>query len=412
MVALDVLYQRTVPVAKVLPPLVIVRLAPESKINAELGLVIAHACRIFCIQLGKQGVGLMQRHGLTLFQMGAFTPKHRNNRLRCRVKGRSLGLVWRLLFLRLFGFLFCLALLLKLGQMAVNIGYQLIGCFSDGFKGGFQLGQLPPGTPTGHIAKGIVRCVQPVVLADGIRHAFGLHLTGAAVWPVSLFGGWGVLVDGVELGMGDLMDSRFQGLQLTHALVNGNPLFFQMVVAVCAALDVLKGNRHRRRLFQRGEKILILFHAAGQLGHGNVRDFLALGLAHVKDRDDAKGRDFNFPFLGYGLAVCADHRLLGSRVDFLHLLFHLVGGRGQYLDAFFAFLHMALKVVPPLTKTGNQRGVRLLHGDQQRIVEAVIMELGHRREIGFVLFTFKKGLYSGFQTVSDLFHALGIVLSV
>ena len=40
------------------------------------------------------------------------------------------------------------------------------------------------------------------------------------------------------------------------------------------------------------------------------------------------------------------------------------------------------------------------------------MELGHRREIGFVLFAFKKSLYSSFQTVSDLFHALGIVLSV
>ena len=42
------------------------------------------------------------------------------------------------------------------------------------------------------------------MLADGIRHAFGLHLTGAAVWPVSLFDGWGVLVDGMERGMGDL----------------------------------------------------------------------------------------------------------------------------------------------------------------------------------------------------------------
>ena len=156
MVALDVLYQGTVPVAKILPPLVVVRLSPESKVNAELGLVIAHACRIFCIQLGKQGVGLMQRHGLALFQMGAFTPKHRNNRLRCQVKGRSLGLVCRLLFLRLFGFLFSLALLLKLGQMAVNVGYQLVGHLSDGFKGSFQFGQLPPGTPTGHIAKGIV----------------------------------------------------------------------------------------------------------------------------------------------------------------------------------------------------------------------------------------------------------------
>ena len=52
------------------------------------------------------------------------------------------------------------------------------------------------------------------MLADSIRHAFGLHLTGAAVWPVSLFDGWGVLVDGMELGMGDLMDGRFQGLDV------------------------------------------------------------------------------------------------------------------------------------------------------------------------------------------------------
>ena len=145
-----------------------------------------------------------------------------------------------------------------------------------------------------------------VVLANGIGDAFCLYLTGAAVWPVCLFSGRGVPVNSVELGMGDLMDGRFQGLQLTHALVNGNPLFFQMVITVCASLDVLKGNRNRRCLFQRGEKILILFHTAGQLRHGNVRYFLALGLAHIKNCDDAKGRDFNFLFLGDGLAVCAE----------------------------------------------------------------------------------------------------------
>ena len=32
-------------------------------------------------------------------------------------------------------------------------------------------------------------------------------------------------VNGVESGVGDLMDSRFQVLQLTHALVNGDTLF-------------------------------------------------------------------------------------------------------------------------------------------------------------------------------------------
>ena len=46
MVALDVLYQGTVPVTKVLPPLVLIRLAPESKINAELGLVLARRLKL------------------------------------------------------------------------------------------------------------------------------------------------------------------------------------------------------------------------------------------------------------------------------------------------------------------------------------------------------------------------------
>ena len=96
--------------------------------------------------------------------------------------------------------------MLKLGKVAVNGGNQLMGGGSDGFKGGFQLFQVLAGTPTGHIAKGIVGGVQPVVLADGIGHAFGLHLAGAAVGAVGLLNGRGFRVDGVELGMGDLVD--------------------------------------------------------------------------------------------------------------------------------------------------------------------------------------------------------------
>ena len=46
------------------------------------------------------------------------------------------------------------------------------------------------------------------MLADGIGHAFGLHLAGAAVGAVSLLHGRGFRVNGVELGMGDLMDGR------------------------------------------------------------------------------------------------------------------------------------------------------------------------------------------------------------
>ena len=83
-----------------------------------------------------------------------------------------------------------------------------MGRAADNFQRGFQFGQFPARTPPGHIAKGILGRVQPVVLADGIGHAFGLHLTGAAVGAVGLLYGRGFRVDGVELGMGDLMDGR------------------------------------------------------------------------------------------------------------------------------------------------------------------------------------------------------------
>ena len=46
------------------------------------------------------------------------------------------------------------------------------------------------------------------MLADGIGHAFGLHLAGAAVGAVGLLYGRGFRVNGMELGMGNLMDGR------------------------------------------------------------------------------------------------------------------------------------------------------------------------------------------------------------
>ena len=79
----DMLNQGTVPVAKILPPGIAVRLSLECEINAEVGLIIVAAAPMFCVQPGKQGVGLMQRHLLAYFQMGAFGEKDRYNRL-CR----------------------------------------------------------------------------------------------------------------------------------------------------------------------------------------------------------------------------------------------------------------------------------------------------------------------------------------
>ena len=78
----DMLNQGTVPISKILPPGIAVRLSLECKVNAEVGLVIVAAAPMFCVQPGKQGVDLMQRHLLAVFQVGAFTPNNSDNRLR------------------------------------------------------------------------------------------------------------------------------------------------------------------------------------------------------------------------------------------------------------------------------------------------------------------------------------------
>ena len=85
-----------------------------------------------------------------------------------------------------------------------------MGCAADNFQRGFQFRQFSARTPSGHIAKRILGRVQPIVLADGISHAFRLHLAGAAVRAVGLFRVVGV--DGVELCMGNLMDGCLDGL--------------------------------------------------------------------------------------------------------------------------------------------------------------------------------------------------------
>ena len=59
-------------------------------------------------------------------------------------------------------------------------------------------------------------------------YAFGLHLAGAAVRAVGLFRVGGV--DGVKFGVGNFMDSRLDGLQLAHALLDGNAVVEQMKV--------------------------------------------------------------------------------------------------------------------------------------------------------------------------------------
>ena len=76
-----------------------------------------------------------------------------------------------------------------------------------------------------------------------------------------------------------------------------------------------------------------------------------------------------------GLPVFADHRLSRLRVFLLYLLPDFIRRRDKYAYAFFPAHYVPSKVIFPCVKSGDKGSVGLLHGDQQRIVEAVIMEL-------------------------------------
>ena len=164
-------------------------------------------------------------------------------------------------------------------------------------------------------------------------------------------------------------------MQLAHALIKGNTLVLQVVVTMCAALDFFKADRNRRSLFKGSENVLVMLHVPGQHIYGNVGQLAPLGLRYIKDRYHLKGGYRDFLFLGYGLSVFADNGFLCLRVDFLHFLFNLERRRGKDFDTLLSFHHVSPKVIFPCGKSGDKGSVGLLHGDQQRIVKAVIMKL-------------------------------------
>ena len=213
------------------------------------------------------------------------------------------------------------------------------------------------------------------MLANGVGDAFRFHLAGAAVYAGLLLVFGSVQVNIVQLCVGDFVNGGFERLQLAHALVKRDALVLQVIIAVCAALDFLKANGDGRGLFKGCEKITVLLHIACQRVHGNIRQFLSLGLGHVKDGHHLVGGYSDLLFLGDRLSVPADHGLLGLRVDFLRFLLDFERRRGDNLNAFFAFFDVALKLVFPSGKARDKGSVGLLHGNQEGVVEAVIMKL-------------------------------------
>ena len=157
-----------------------------------------------------------------------------------------------------------------------------------------------------------------------------------------------------------------------------------MKIAVCAALDVLQPDRHRGDLLQRLEKILIVLHAAGQFIHCDRWQRFALGLADIEHGHHLEGRNLHRLFFRQRLSVLAQNRL-ALFVQLFHLLLDLVRRRSKDFNALFALFYGAVECAFPLVEACHQ--LPALHGDQQGVIEAVIVEFCHRGEVGFIAVT-------------------------
>jgi len=154
---------------------------------------------------------------------------------------------------------------------------------------------------------------------------------------------------------------------------------------------------------------LVVLHAAGQFIHCNRGQRFTLSLADIEHGHHLKGRNLYRFFFGQRLAVLVQNRLT-LLVQLFHLLLDLVGCRSKNLDAFFALFHGAVERVFPLVEARHQ--LSALHGNQQGIVEAVIMKFCHRGEVSFVAVTVEQLLNACFQPVRDFFHPFCAVLTV
>ena len=208
--------------------------------------------------------------------------------------------------------------------------------------------------------------------------------------------------------MGNLVNCGFYRLHLAHAFLNGDAPVFQMVIALGAAGNVLKCDGNGGFLPKCFKESSVVLHAAGQFIHHDVGQLFSLGLGDIKDADHLKGGTHNLHCFGDGVSVCVQHGLLGLGIDLLHLHIRLVGRGGKDADAFLALHHMAVKVALPCRVPCNQGGFRLLHGDEQRVVEGVVIKLGHGAQIFLEPLGFKEFLDALFQPVCDLTDLLGV----
>ena len=204
--------------------------------------------------------------------------------------------------------------------------------------------------------------------------------------------------------MCNLVDCRAYRLHLTHAGADGDTLILIVKIPVHTG-HIFHEDRHRRTALHRLHEDLVILHAAGKIG-SKLRQGFALRLAYIKNRDRLVHRNSDFFLFHDGFTVSIQHGELGVRVELCFLDFLLVRRWGNDFNAFFAFQHIAAKLIAPLIETGNDGGVRLLHIDEHRIIDAVLVEAAHGTEILPVFLTLEQLLNPFFNAVCDFFESV------
>ena len=126
------LNQRTLSVTQILPPLVVVGLAVQGKVNAECGFVVPAALVTILfpvrmlggVQFFKNTIRHRQRYGFAVLQLVTFTPKNRNRGL-C-------GGVWN--FNRFGNFVGRFCGLLERRQLVAQQDFRHCGCLPQQIK--------------------------------------------------------------------------------------------------------------------------------------------------------------------------------------------------------------------------------------------------------------------------------------
>ena len=180
--------------------------------------------------------------------------------------------------------------------------------------------------------------------------------------------------------MGDLMHQGLDGLCLTHAGPEDDPLFDEAGVALrCAGYMVLL-HRQGGKCLQPGIKSGKVRHISGQLGYADIRQLPPLCLADVKDSGCLEVGDRDIARFPQGLPVRAVQGLAGLRVLLVLLHRPLIGARRQDFDALLIPFDLPAQLLPGVVSS-YPACCGKLEQDQQGVAEAVMVELRHSGQI-------------------------------